>query len=223
MKGLLVKDLRIAAEQKTLLALMLFCALICLFTMRDPTFVIGYMCLICATLGSTTCAYDEMNKGMSFIMTLPYSRKVYVFEKYLFSLMMGLGAWVLSTILATACMFILKKPIGAEYISTVFMFLPPIFLIPGVMIPIILKFGHARSRIALFIIVGIVLAFGGILSLVGSVNIGMGNYFFDAGEVYGMIRVIPMGDIAAIITIITILFFAASMMLSLTLIKKKEY
>ena len=56
MKGLLVKDLRIAAEQKTLLALMLFCALICLFTMRDPTFVIGYMCLICATLGSTTCA-----------------------------------------------------------------------------------------------------------------------------------------------------------------------
>ena len=223
MKGLLVKDLRIAAEQKTLLALMLFCALICLFTMRDPTFVIGYMCLICATLGSTTCAYDEMNKGMSFIMTLPYSRKVYVLEKYLFSLVMGLGAWVLSTILATACMFILKKPIGAEYISTVFMFLSPIFLIPGVMIPIILKFGHARSRIALFIIVGIVLALGGILSLVGSVNIGMGNYFFDAGEVYGMIRVIPAGYIAAIITVITIIFFVASMLLSLALIKKKEY
>ena len=223
MKGLLVKDLRITMEQKTLLGLMLLCALICLFTMRDPTFIIGYMCLICATLGSTTCAYDEMNKGMAFIMTLPFSRKVYVLEKYVFSLIMGFTAWVLSTILATVCMIILKKPIGPEYISTVFMFLVPIFLIPGVMIPIILKFGHARSRIALFIIVGIVLAIGGIFSLVGSVNIGIGNYYFDANLVYGMIKVIDMGGIVAIISAVTISFFIASMFLSLALIKKKEY
>lgn len=223
MKGLLVKDLRITMEQKTLLGLMLLCALICLFTMRDPTFIIGYMCLICATLGSTTCAYDEMNKGMAFIMTLPFSRKVYVLEKYVFSLIMGFTAWVLSTVLATACMIILKKPIGPEYISTVFMFLVPIFLIPGVMIPIILKFGHARSRIALFIIVGIVLAIGGIFSLAGSVNIGIGNYFFDANAVYGIIKVIDMGGIVAIISAVTISFFIASMFLSLALIKKKEY
>ena len=223
MKGLLVKDLRITMEQKTLLGLMLLCALICLFTMRDPTFIIGYMCLICATLGSTTCAYDEMNKGMAFIMTLPFSRKVYVLEKYVFSLIMGFTAWVLSTVLATVCMIILKKPIGPEYISTVFMFLVPIFLIPGVMIPIILKFGHARSRIALFIIVGIVLAIGGILSLVGSVNIGIENYYFDANVVYGMIKVIDMGGIVAIISAVTISFFIASMFLSLALIKKKEY
>ena len=223
MKGLLVKDLRITMEQKTLLGLMLLCALICLFTMRDPTFIIGYMCLICATLGSTTCAYDEMNKGMAFIMTLPFSRKVYVLEKYVFSLIMGFTAWVLSTVLATVCMIILKKPIGPEYISTVFMFLVPIFLIPGVMIPIILKFGHARSRIALFIIVGIVLAIGGIFSLVGSVNIGIGNYYFDASEVYGIIKVIDMGGIVAIISAVTISFFIASMFLSLALIKKKEY
>ena len=223
MKGLLVKDLRITMEQKTLLGLMLLCALICLFTMRDPTFIIGYMCLICATLGSTTCAYDEMNKGMAFIMTLPFSRKVYVLEKYVFSLIMGFTAWVLSTVLATACMIILKKPIGPEYISTVFMFLVPIFLIPGVMIPIILKFGHARSRIALFIIVGIVLAIGGIFSLAGSVNIGIGNYFFDANAVYGIIKVIDMGGIVAIISAVTISFFIASMFISLALIKKKEY
>ena len=223
MKGLLVKDLRITMEQKTLLGLMLLCALICLFTMRDPTFIIGYMCLICATLGSTTCAYDEMNKGMAFIMTLPFSRKVYVLEKYVFSLIMGFTAWVLSTVLATVCMIILKKPIGPEYISTVFMFLVPIFLIPGVMIPIILKFGHARSRIALFIIVGIVLAIGGIFSLVGSVNIGIGNYYFDANAVYGMIKVIDMGGVVAIISAVTISFFIASMFLSLALIKKKEY
>ena len=223
MKGLLVKDLRITMEQKTLLGLMLLCALICLFTMRDPTFIIGYMCLICATLGSTTCAYDEMNKGMAFIMTLPFSRKVYVLEKYVFSLIMGFTAWVLSTVLATVCMIILKKPIGPEYISTVFMFLVPIFLIPGVMIPIILKFGHARSRIALFIIVGIVLAIGGIFSLVGSVNIGIGNYYFDASEVYGIIKVIDMGGIVAIISAVTISFFIASMFISLALIKKKEY
>ena len=223
MKGLLVKDLRITMEQKTLLGLMLLCALICLFTMRDPTFIIGYMCLICATLGSTTCAYDEMNKGMAFIMTLPFSRKVYVLEKYVFSLIMGFTAWVLSTVLATVCMIILKKPIGPEYISTVFMFLVPIFLIPGVMIPIILKFGHARSRIALFIIVGIVLAIGGIFSLVGSVNIGIGNYYFDANAVYGMIKVIDMGGVVAIISAVTISFFIASMFISLALIKKKEY
>lgn len=225
MKGLLVKDLRLAAEQKWLLGIMVICAMVCLFTMKDPTFIVGYTCIICATIGSTTCAYDEMNNGMSYIFTLPYSRKVYVAEKYLFSSVLALIAWIASSIVASIYVLCIQKSgIDMEFVATQVMFLIPIFLIPGIMIPIILKFGHARSRFVMFVLFGVVFAATGLLATFGSLSV---SFVEDSNEVkvltFGIEHLIKstmllVGGIGG-----SIALFIISMFVSMGLINKKEY
>ena len=224
MKGLLVKDIKLAWEQKALLGIMIVCALVCLFTMKDPTFIIGYMSLICSTLGSTTCAYDEMNNGMAFIMTLPFSREKYIVEKYLFSVLAGLAGWCISTVAALIFMVVLRKPVNGEFMSAVLLFLVPIFLVPGLMIPIIMKFGHARSRIVFFVIMGVIFAIGGITSMLGSFDITIAA--FDQGLetfTFGIEKSIPYNLIVSVSLIVSFLVYLVSLFLGIMIIKKKEY
>jgi len=224
MKGLIVKDLRIAWGQKSLIVLMLVCALVCLFTIKDPTFIVGYMCLVCASIGTTTCAYDELNNGMSFLLTLPYSREKYVIEKYLFSISLGLAAWVVSSFISILYVIISKQTLDSNIILLHIFFLIPLLLIPAVMIPIILKFGSARSRIVMLIIIGIVFALGGAVALVGSTHIGLAQ---DTGKIemvtFSLRRVVSSYLVAGLGTGISVLCFVASLIVSILIMKNKEY
>ena len=226
MKGLLVKDLRIASQQKFLLLLMAGCGIICLFTMKDTAFIIGYATLLCGMLGTTTCAYDDLNHGMSFLLTLPYSRKAYVLEKYLFSIAAGIAGWSISTVIAAISQIVfLKKPIGAEFLNGALTFIIPLFLIPTVMIPILLKFGQARSRIVMFTIMGIVFAIGGVLALAGSTHIGFANEINNNIEIvtFSFKSLVSSFWIAGAGTGISLLCYLASMIVSIFIMKNKEY
>jgi ABC-type transport system involved in multi-copper enzyme maturation permease subunit len=225
MKGLIVKDLRIAWGQKSLFVLMLVCAIVCLFTIKDPTFIVGYMCLVCASIGTTTCAYDELNNGMAFLMTLPYSREKYVIEKYLFSISIGFIAWVISSLISALYVIISHQPFDTGFILSEVFFLIPLLLIPAVMIPIILKFGSARSRIILFIVIGIVFALGGVLALAGSTHIGFANEINNNIETvtFSMKSLVSNFWIAGLGTGISVLCYVASMIISILIMKNKEY
>lgn len=225
MKGLLVKDLRIASQQKVLLLLMAGCGIICLFTMKDTAFIIGYATLLCGMLGTTTCAYDDLNHGMSFLLTLPYSRKTYVLEKYLFSITAGIAGWTVSTIIAAISQSVfLKKPIGAEFINGALTFIIPIFLIPTVMIPILLKFGQARSRIVMFTIMGIVFAIGGVLALAPSLGVAVYDENLTVEVVtFGIRNTLSYGLIVAGGIAASFILYIASFLISLAVIQRKEY
>ena len=225
MKGLIVKDLRIAWGQKSLFILMLVCAVVCLFTIKDPSFIVGYICLVCASIGTPTCAYDELNNGMAFIMTLPYSREKYVIEKYLFSLSIGLVAWVISSLISVIYAVISHQTFDSGFILSEVFFLIPLLLIPAVMIPIILKFGSARSRIVFFIVIGTVFALGGVLALAGSTHIGFANEINNNIETvtFSMKSLVSNFWIAGLGTGISVLCYVASMIISILIMKNKEY
>lgn len=84
MKGLLTKDIHLLLRQKQLLLMM---ALILLLLSRNGLeFTLGYFILLSFALGNSTVGYDAEARGMLYLMTLPVSRKQYVVEKYMVTL-----------------------------------------------------------------------------------------------------------------------------------------
>ena len=156
MLGLLVKDLRIALTRKFALLIILVIALIMGTSMEGP-FIIGYVTMIALMLAVGTIIYDEMDNGYVFMMTMPLTRKTYVREKYLFCLLSALVAWLVGAILTCAA-YIIRQNASAllEDIPISLVLIPVLFILPAVMIPLQLKLGAERSRIATYIIFGFI-------------------------------------------------------------------
>ena len=156
MLGLLVKDLRLALTRKYALLIILVIALIMGTSMEGP-FIIGYVTMIALMLAVGTIMYDEMDNGYDFMMTMPLTSKTYVREKYLFCLLSALVAWLVGAILTCAA-YIIRQNASAllEDIPISLVLIPVLFILPAVMIPLQLKLGAERSRIATYIIFGFI-------------------------------------------------------------------
>jgi hypothetical protein len=156
MLGLLVKDLRIALTRKFALLIILVIALIMGTSMEGP-FIIGYVTMIALMLAVGTIMYDEMDNGYDFMMTMPLTSKTYVREKYLFCLLSALVAWLVGAILTCAA-YIIRQNASALLVDIPIslVLIPVLFILPAVMIPLQLKLGAERSRIATYIIFGFI-------------------------------------------------------------------
>ena len=100
MKGLLIKDLKLMKNQKSFFMVMAVVGLIFLITWDAPYFAISYITMMFSMFAITSFSYDEFDNGAVYLFTLPFSRKTYVREKYLFGLLTCLIALTVSTVLA---------------------------------------------------------------------------------------------------------------------------
>ncbi len=148
MKGLFIKDLMLMKMQGRFFVLVFAIAAIMGFSMKDTSFTLGYITLLIPLFSLSTVSYDEFDNGCAFLFSLPITRKLYVYEKYLFSL----------SLCALSMLFgiILSVIIDAAYSSfsiEVFAAAPIIFvlvsLLLSVMLPLQLKFGAEKARIAM--------------------------------------------------------------------------
>ena len=105
MKGLLIKDFRILLHQKTTFLIIVLLGIFMSTNGGNISFSMGYMMFVSATLTITTISYDYFEKGMSFLFTFPISKKLYVVEKYLLSLLIGLVVAVVGFVLNFAAGF----------------------------------------------------------------------------------------------------------------------
>ena len=85
MFGLIEKDLRLTLVRKQTLFIFLAMALIMGQSMEGE-FLVGYLTMFAVLVAIGTTSYDEFDNGFAFLMTLPFDRKTYVREKYLFCL-----------------------------------------------------------------------------------------------------------------------------------------
>lgn len=86
MKGLWTKDIKlISSQQKSLLAIWLIAAGI-FITTDKISFAITYTSIVTSMIGVSTITYDAFDNGNVFLFTLPFTRKEYAMEKYLFTL-----------------------------------------------------------------------------------------------------------------------------------------
>ena len=79
MKGLLLKDFCYYVRNRTMLFVLIP---VIVFAMSSRLFGAIYLSIICATLVQSTFSYDEFERGMEYILTLPITRKTYVTSKY---------------------------------------------------------------------------------------------------------------------------------------------
>ena len=218
MKGLWKKDWYLMKELKKTLILMMLLVLFILFTeLNNMIFVLNYMTILSSMMVINTFALDEQKNGNAFLFTLPFSRKTYVTEKYLFGMILGIIGWGL-TIAAAFAVSMIKQTdlkwgnLGLQGIVAFGVFI----VMLGIAIPIQIKFGAEKGRIVL------------IAAVLAVSFAGAGIMSFLQGErreqmMDQMQWILRQKWIGAAVGAGIVCLFVISILYSIHLIEKKEY
>ncbi len=216
MKGLLLKDLSILKTQGRSAVLIMLIALFMLIAGNNTAFAVVYANILFVTFGITTLSYDNHDNGYAFLFTLPISRKLYVMEKYVFSILSIATGTVLSLILMVGVSFIKDDYIlTSSEISFVIGYAIGAIVISSIMLPVNLKFGPEKGRIALIVLIAIVMS--GVFAMA---NI---SGTMDLTSVYWGIREIPTLLIIGIISVVVLIILSVSYLISCKIMIKKEF
>lgn len=159
MFGLMRKDLCLLLQRSRALIVMVGVGILIGFS-TDGGFMIGYLTMISAILTIGTISYDEFDNGYPFLLTLPVTRRSYVTAKYLFCLLGDLVGWAAASVIYAGCCLAKGEGFGPEQLTESLAFLPVAALMTAVMLPLQLKYGAEKSRLALAILFGGILALG---------------------------------------------------------------
>lgn len=159
MLGLMRKDLCLLLQRSRALVVMVGVGVIIGFS-TDGGFLIGYLTMISAILTIGTISYDEFDNGYPFLLTLPVTRGSYVTAKYLFCLLGVLAGWVAASVIFAGCCLVRGEGFRMEQLAEALAFLPMAGLMTAVMLPLQLKYGAEKSRLALAVLAGGVVALG---------------------------------------------------------------
>ena len=216
MKGLLLKDVAIMKTQGRSVLIILAIAVFMLLAGNNKNFVIVYANMIFVMFGVTTLNYDALDNGYSFLFTLPITRKLYVIEKYVFSFISVAIGVVLSFVLMIAANIIEKQYIittSDVYLALFYAIGAILFLV--IMLPVELKFGPEKGRIAMFAIFAAVMACVLVLKKVSD--------SMDFSHLLVQLSTLTPITIMGASGILAIVMLFISYMLSCRIMEKKEF
>lgn len=216
MKGLLIKDLKLLLGQRRFYTLVLGLGILFMITYENPSMGVGYITMLLTIFTLNTISYDEFDNGMSFLLTLPIQRKTYVKEKYVFSGLIAVFAAVSSSVLAILFGTITNKIFDVgEVVATGATMVVMSLLILAVTLPLLIKFGAEKGRMAMFA------AFG----MIGLAVFVMAK-LFSGTEVSGIMSSILALDMKLMVLMgvfVLIMVILASYFVCVRIISKKEY
>ena len=216
MKGLLLKDLSILKTQGRSAVLIMAIALFMLIAGNNTAFAVVYANILFVTFGITTISYDNYDNGYAFLFTLPVSRKLYVMEKYVFSILSIATGTVLSLILMIVVSFIkVDYILTTSEIAFVIGYGVSAIVISSIMLPVNLKFGPEKGRIAMVVLIAIVMS--GIFAMAKI------SGTMDLTRVYLGIKGSPAFIIIGIFSVIVLLILAGSYLISCKIMENKEF
>lgn len=208
MRGLLMKDLRLLRNQKQFFFTVLAIAAVFAVAGQNLSFIMNYCSVLAMFFTISTISYDEFNNGYAALFTMPITRKQYVMEKYLFTLLIGGGVWVAATLLGVVIGtvrdmdFVLEEWLVSSV--SVFMVLGALMM---VVLPINLKYGSEKSRTASVVLMFAV--FAGIMMLAKIEPFTLAFQNAIAGlERLGDMTLLLLG--LAVFAVVTIISMAAS-------------
>lgn len=154
MKGLLIKDFMLLKNQKQFFGVITCICIFFLVTSQNLNFVVSYMTIVLSLFTVNTLIYDQQDKGMGYIFTLPVSRRSYVREKYILGILMEATAIIAIGIIAAVVLGIKDTPVNIEEaVATLIGSVLSTTLMISVMLPVQLKFGAERSQTAVLVVV----------------------------------------------------------------------
>lgn len=213
MKGLLVKDFKLMKVQRNFFFLLIAIFIAYAIVYDDVTFMIGFVTFGMSMFTLSTISYDEFDNGSAFLFTLPISRKSYAEEKYVLALLLSLGSWIITVLLA---IILTKSPTSETLVPAAIIFLAMLIL-QAVMIPLQIKFGGEKGRIALIAVV----------SLLALVCIGIGKLLEMLGvDIFTALDHLPSvstGVLLIIAAAVVAVILLISMQISISIMNKKEF
>lgn len=221
MKGFLIKDIKMILKNKImLLGLGVIVGIVILMTDMNNSFIVGYVIMLCTMFVITTISQDDYNNTLSYLMTLPVTRKTYVKEKYL---LMILCAWTGLILGMGGCALRSTDLDGTFFAESAAVFLV-LMVFQLIMLPLQLKFGGEKSRIVLFLMF---LAFVGFITVVQKVS----EYASFSGEgamqflndAIVWISVQSAVTLAAMGAVFVLVCTAISMSVSIRIMNRREF
>lgn len=221
MRGLLKKDWYVIKNLKKILIILVLMIVFLMIGQQgnieeSVSFIMGYATIFSTIMVINVMEIDEKQKSNAFLFTLPVSRKEYVLEKYLFGILMGLAAWLISALSVTAIICIRRADVQwIELLVQGAAMLALLFLMLGFEIPVQLKFGGEKGRI--IVIATVMVLCLGVVSIAKMLEKRgidwMGKLEWFVVQSWSWIAM--AAAVAA--------FFALSVLYSIHLIGKKEY
>lgn len=223
MKGLLIKDTKIILQNKKFIIFSLVLAAIMSLQQSEflSSVLFGYVTMIFSIMAINTLAYDENDKSIVFLMTLPINRNTYVREKYIIAFVVSFLGFMLSAVFCVVLRPNQAVELLTEGIATYIVLL----MFQMIMIPVRLKFGNEKSAVvALIFAVLVFVVFGATKSIANRINTqqiwlilsGIDN-FIDA--FLSMNKLL----IAAILCLFVITFCTISFLISTRIMRRKEF
>ena len=217
MLGLLIKDFKLMWMQKNFFIIIIVVACLISISSQDPTFMIGFITLILSLFTVSTISYDEFDNGYPFLLTLPFSRKTYVLEKYVYGLILGTGAWIVSVMICSLMLIVQGKPVTSDMLIGAFVILPMFLVIESLMIPVHLRFGGEKGRYALIACVGVLVVIGFVVMKIVEI--------FHINVLPLILAIDALGPVMFMVILLMIgfLIMLVCLKVSLSIMNKKEF
>lgn len=147
MRGFLQKDMELLIQNRSIpvVVLVMTVFMICA---KNESFVVSYLGMMGAFLATSTISYDEADRGLGYLMTLPTSRKIYAMEKYVLGygvsvvlLAFGILVWILADMFRGIHLETDELMLNCEAGVLV------VAVMMVVLVPVQLKFGMDNGRI----------------------------------------------------------------------------
>ena len=218
MKGLFMKDFGLLKGQKQFFAVIVVMTVIFMTAYTNFAFIISYITIMIGIMTLTTISYDEFENGRGYLFTLPVSRREYVGEKYLFSIITtlpGLAAVSVFSLVVSRSRGI-HFSVGEWILSVVISFLL-VTVILSILIPLQLKFGADKSRVAMMILWGV-----GIITVYLGIKICEASGIDWKTAINWVYRLEPIKALAGI-TVICGIIMVISYLCSLRFLENREF
>lgn len=217
MKGLLIKDFKLTLKQKSSFLIIIVLAVFMAAAAEDASYIISYLSLVGSLFTLSSVSYDEFDNGNLFLFSLPFTRKEYVLEKYGFGIILGGGFWLLASLLGILSQFIKSQTIPGHTLAVAVGTLPAVFIILALSLPIQLKYGAEKGRIALLGLFGVIVIFG----LVGPKFSDMLG--FDLAGIINRAALLNPQMLSAAILAFSVLLLLLSCKISIRIVMKKDF
>ncbi len=216
MKGLFLKDIKLLMVQKKFLLIVFAFAVIMAFVGERNGFWMGYLSFVMPFFAIGTVSYDEFDNGNAFLFTLPVTRSLYVLEKYAFGLLLCVLSQGVSLCLAALSDLLRQTESLGQTLGDMPGMFGVVVLFLSVMLPLQLKFGAEKGRIAMFVGVGSIAGLGLGLSKLAEWK-GIDPYAWVASVMQMDKRLLLLFGIVGVAALLVL-----SVLVSINIMKRKE-
>ena len=217
MRGFLQKDIALLGQNRSLYGIIIV-MMIFMVCVRNESFIIVYSGMMGGFLSMSIISYDDADRGMGFLMTLPSTRKIYAVEKYILGY--GVGFLLLAAGTVIAAVSSIFRNSGLEKGDLMLSFETGVMVVAVIMIflvPVQLKFGAENGRI---IMAAVFMGLFGVFYFVVKVAESLG---VDMDQVMVDIQSLGIPVIAGVILVFLGIASFISCLISIRIMERKEF